>query len=73
MGEDTEIIDKLFLELSQFTNAETGAEIMLRELLDEAVKLLNDVLDNYDIEPNGAEFSRKARAFLRQFSDDRGV
>jgi len=29
--EDTEIIDKLFLELSQFTNAETGAEIMYRE------------------------------------------
>jgi len=31
---ETEIIDKLFLELSQFTNAKTGREIYLEKALE---------------------------------------
>ena len=35
---ETETIDKLFLELSQFTKATTGRELRLREPLEFAVK-----------------------------------
>ena len=40
---ETETIDKLFLELSQFTRAETGKELQLKQ----ALKLLHiTILDN---------------------------
>ncbi len=40
---ETEYIDKLFLELSQFTRAETGKELQLKQ----ALKLLHiTILDN---------------------------
>lgn len=43
MTEETEIIDKLFLELSQFTKATTGKEIKLKLEIDELKKRLEAI------------------------------
>jgi len=39
---DTEAIDRLFLELSQFTNATTDKELQLQRQIDQLQERLND-------------------------------
>lgn len=49
---DTEIIDRLFLELSQFSQATTGKELALHEGIGEARKLSLEL--SWQIEKCGA-------------------
>lgn len=68
-GITTEVIDKLFLELSQITSAHTAMELRLMRALRELVRCkgLKELIDNGDALPEYvAEYARrKPSAWMR--------
>ena len=58
----TECIDRLFLELSQFTRAATGKELELQakcDRLEEALESLQELLDNDNFMEHNLDVSAK--------------
>ena len=64
MSTDTETIDRLFLELSQFTTARTRREIELRELNAELLAALIDLAELTEEEHRGWPEHEKAKAAI---------
>lgn len=59
---DTETMDRLFLELSQFTRANTGKELKLHALVDQLVEALETLVDAAE----GARVFINSREMIKQ-------
>lgn len=67
---DTEAIDKLFLELSQFTNATTAKELALRRHIGYLNRLLRIIKDEALKLPDGGSIVTIATSGLNSDADD---
>lgn len=65
---NTDTIDALFLELSQFTKATTGRELKLLALNSELLKALNDLLDIASGGPMSLEEEKRAWDYASMIS-----
>lgn len=63
---ETEIIDKLFLELSQFTRAKTHKQIKLEAQVKRRGKLIEDIFNTVELPP---DLSQRASDELMGFAD----
>jgi DNA-binding PadR family transcriptional regulator len=70
---DTEAIDRLFLELSQFTNATTDKELQLQRQIDQLQERLNDFEESIMSWDKETDFRAKTekRAVIVALSVDR--
>ena len=71
----TEAIDKLFLELSQFTKAKTEREYALeshcRQLMSAGVEALNCMGAGSDVQTERVKFYKKLNAARAYFGEDK--